>query len=259
MLLSASERQASETVPGVVEYDVLLDRVAVDAQVVGGEGRVGIADRQPAQDRVLVRDVELFADDLGVAGDRHLHAGAESARGQREQEGLQEHADAEAVDVVQVAVHADDAGQRCAEELPVAQHGDPAALGIVAGDAHGAIDLLAEFAAQVREQLGQFGYPRRLAAGLVEQGGDEAIPGGARDEPQVPGLDVGVRRGADREFRASSTISRGTGLSGRNMRVECRSLMACSRSYMDAPPCRRCFGMSRAYATIGAANCEQGR
>ena len=83
--MSASKRQASETVLGVVEYDVLLDRVAVGAKTVGGEGRVGIADRQPAQDGVLVRDFELFADALGVAGDRHLHAGAESARGQREQ------------------------------------------------------------------------------------------------------------------------------------------------------------------------------
>jgi hypothetical protein len=84
---------------------------------------------------------------ISVAGDRHLHAGAEAASGQCEQEGLQEHADAESVDVVQVAVHADDAGQRRAEELPVTQHRDAAALGVVAGDAHGPVDLGAEFPA----------------------------------------------------------------------------------------------------------------
>ena len=55
--------------------DVVLGRVAIGAQIVSGKGRVGIADRHPAQDGVFLRDVELFADDLGVAGDRHLHAG----------------------------------------------------------------------------------------------------------------------------------------------------------------------------------------
>jgi hypothetical protein len=97
-----------------------------------------------------------------------LHAVAEAACGQCEQESLQEHADAEAVDVVEVAVHAYDAGQRCAEELPVAQHRDPAAFGVVTGDAHGSVHVGAELAAQVREQLGQLGYPRWLATGLVE-------------------------------------------------------------------------------------------
>ena len=76
--------------------------------------------------------VELFADDLGVAGDCYLHAGAETASGQREQESLQEHADAEAVDVVQIAVHADDSAQWCAEELPVTQYCDAPALGVIA-------------------------------------------------------------------------------------------------------------------------------
>ena len=57
---------------------------------------------------------------------------AESARGEREQEGLQEHADADGVDVAELPVHAHHADQRGAEELPVAQYRNASGLGVVA-------------------------------------------------------------------------------------------------------------------------------
>ena len=97
---------------------------------------------------------------VGVAGDRHLHAGSEAAGGQRQQEGLQEHADAESVDVVEVAVHADDSGERGAEELPVAQHGDASAFGVVAGNAHRPVDQRAEVAPHVGKGLRQNRHTR---------------------------------------------------------------------------------------------------
>jgi hypothetical protein len=60
----------------VEENRVLPDRLAADFQLVGGEIGVGIADRQAAQDRQLLRDVQLRADDLRIPDDRDLGAAA---------------------------------------------------------------------------------------------------------------------------------------------------------------------------------------
>ena len=51
----------SEFSPGSVveEHDVLLDGLAADVQLIGGEVRLGVADRQAAQDRQFRRDREL--------------------------------------------------------------------------------------------------------------------------------------------------------------------------------------------------------
>jgi hypothetical protein len=59
----------SEFSPGSVveEHHVLLDGLAADAQLIGGEVRLGVADRQAAQDRQFRRDRQLRADDLGMA------------------------------------------------------------------------------------------------------------------------------------------------------------------------------------------------
>jgi hypothetical protein len=56
---------------------------------------------------------------------------------------------------------------------------------------------------------------------------------------------------------ASSTSARGSALLGRNMRVERRSEMACSRSNIDATSASG-LGCA-AYATMVPRKCEQGR
>jgi hypothetical protein len=60
----------------VEENRVLPDRRAADFQLVGGEIGVGIADRQAAQDRQLLRNVQLRADDFRIPDDRDLDAAA---------------------------------------------------------------------------------------------------------------------------------------------------------------------------------------
>jgi hypothetical protein len=51
-------------------HHVLLDRVPAP-DVVRGEVRIGVADREAAQGRQVSRDVLLFAHDVRVTGDRH--------------------------------------------------------------------------------------------------------------------------------------------------------------------------------------------
>jgi hypothetical protein len=60
----------------VEENRVLTDGLAVDFQLVGSEIGVGTTDRQAGQDRQLLRDVQLRADDLRIPGDRDLDAAA---------------------------------------------------------------------------------------------------------------------------------------------------------------------------------------
>jgi hypothetical protein len=60
----------------VEENRVLTDGLAVDFQLVGSEIGVGITDRQAGQNRQLLRDVQLRADDLRIPGDRDLDAAA---------------------------------------------------------------------------------------------------------------------------------------------------------------------------------------
>ena len=62
--------------------------------------------------------------------------------------------DRDGVDVVEVAVHADDAGERCAEELPVSQNGETTGLGVVARDTHGAVHQGTEVTSMVGELFG---------------------------------------------------------------------------------------------------------
>jgi hypothetical protein len=54
--------------------------------------------------------------------------------------------------------------------------------------------LCAQFAAKVPERRGQGWNIGRPTLSLVEQGGDEAVPGHSGREYHMPGLDVGVRR-----------------------------------------------------------------
>src|SRR5262245_2574899 len=151
----------------VEERHVLLDGLALDVQAIGGEVRVGVADRQPAQDRQFRGDSELRADNLGVPRDRDLDAGAQATCGEGQQQRLQEHPDAEGVRRSEVPVHADNAGQRRAEELPVAHDGSVMAGLVLTGNSHRPVDFSAQFLAKVPERLGQrrdVGWPtvRRL-------------------------------------------------------------------------------------------------
>jgi hypothetical protein len=93
---------------------------------------------------------------------------------------------------------------------------------VLNGNSHRPVDLSAQLAAIVLEPLGQGWNFGRPTLGLVEQGGDEAVPGRSGREHHMPRLDVGVRRRA--RARASFTNSRGTGR-GKNIRVEWRSLI----------------------------------
>lgn len=98
--------------------------------------------------------VGMWSCDRTVSGyprDRHLNACPEAPRGQREKQRLQEHSDGHAVDVIQVPVHADDPGQRRAEELPVPQYRDPPGRSVMARDAHRPVHHGTEIAPHVRE------------------------------------------------------------------------------------------------------------
>jgi hypothetical protein len=101
---------------------------------------------------------------------------------------------------VEIAVHTDDPGKRRSEELPVAQHRFASALDVIASDAHRSVHLGTELAAEVRERVRQLWHFRRLAAGLVQEGFDESVPGGSGCEHQMPRLDVGVGWRADGQF-----------------------------------------------------------
>jgi hypothetical protein len=50
--------------------------LAADFQLVGGELGIGIADRQAGQDRQLLQNIQLRADDLRIPDDRDLDAAA---------------------------------------------------------------------------------------------------------------------------------------------------------------------------------------
>src|SRR5262245_9643535 len=61
----------SEFSPGLAieEHHILLDGLAANVQLIGGEVWVGVADRQAAQNRQFRRDSQLCADDLGIPRD----------------------------------------------------------------------------------------------------------------------------------------------------------------------------------------------
>ena len=72
-------------------------------------------------------------------------------------------------------------------------------------------------------------------AAYFEQRLDESVPRRAGRQHQMPRLDVRVRRRVDRQGEGLLRRGRGgTGLSRRNMRVECRSEIASSRSCMSS-------------------------
>jgi hypothetical protein len=68
--------KSAKLVLAVEENRVIPDGLAADFQLVGGEIGVGIADRQAAEDRQLLRDFQLRADDLRISDDRDLDAAA---------------------------------------------------------------------------------------------------------------------------------------------------------------------------------------
>jgi hypothetical protein len=66
----------------VKEHHVLLDVLAADVQAIGGEVRVGVANRQAAQNRQFRRDSQLRADDFRIPRDRDFDARPQVAFGQ---------------------------------------------------------------------------------------------------------------------------------------------------------------------------------
>jgi hypothetical protein len=134
--------------------------------LLAGKSGSPIADREATQDHVLGRDREVSAHDLAdsrrsTPARRFLDRGQSMpGRSHCEDGGRNEHADAHAVDVVEIAVHADDPGKRRPEELPVAQHRFASVLDVIPGDAHRSVHLGAELAAEVRERVGRLWHFR---------------------------------------------------------------------------------------------------
>ena len=107
--------------PGSVveEHHVLLDGLAADVRLIGGEVWVGVADRQAAQDRHFRRDRELRADDLGIPRDRDLDASPQASCGQGQQQRLEvDIPTPQGVCQAELPVHTDDAGQRRVRKSP---------------------------------------------------------------------------------------------------------------------------------------------
>jgi len=98
----------------------------------------------------------------------------------------------------EIPVHADDAGQWCAEEIEVAHHRGGMSGGVRDGDPHRAVNLRPKLIAVMLERLWQHGDVRRLVVGHSEQGVlqaiPQAIPGRSDGEHHPPRLDIGVRR-----------------------------------------------------------------
>jgi hypothetical protein len=111
-----------------------LDRLAGDVEVVGGEVLDGVTNGETAQNLVVGRDVKSLAHDVGESSDEHLDAGAQPPSGESKDERLQIHADAETVDVVKVAGHAHDSGERSVVEPPVESDGLLAPFDVISGD-----------------------------------------------------------------------------------------------------------------------------
>ena len=109
----------------IERHHVLPHGLTANVQLIGGELWVGVADRQAAQNRQFRRDSELRANDLRIPCDQDLDGSTQASFGQGQQQRLQVHPQAEGVRWAEVTVHADNAGQRCAEKLPVAQDCGP--------------------------------------------------------------------------------------------------------------------------------------
>jgi hypothetical protein len=90
-------------------------------------------------------------------------------------------------------VHANNPGQRSAEELKVAHHGNRPALLILASDSHRPVDFPAEFAAEVLERLWQGRDVRWPTVGRFKQRPDKAGARRSTREHQPPRLDVRIR------------------------------------------------------------------
>ena len=211
---------------------MLVERVAGDAELVRGKVRVGVADRQTAQNVEFLWDVQLLANDVWISRNGHLDAGSHASGGQCQQQCLQKHADAEAVGRSEVPVDTDDAGQRRAEELPVAQTRSPPAFGVLAGDAHRPVELGAELPAEVGKRLRQgwdLGWLARASASRAVTRRSRAAPV-ANTVCHGWMLELDGARTA--RSNASSTSSCGTGWWGKNIRVDRRSLITCSSSDM---------------------------
>src|SRR5215469_4276901 len=96
---------------------------------------------------------------------------------------------------------------------------------VLASDSHRPIDLSAKLDAEMLERRRQGRNIWRPMLGLVDQGGDEAVPACPGREHHMPRLDVGVRR---------RILGQGEGLIqqlprtgwGKNSRGEWRSLIA---------------------------------
>jgi len=188
-------------------------------------GSLGRDSRLPGRTGQFRRDSQLCADDLGIPRDRDLDANTQASFGQGQQQRLQEHPNAEGVGWAEVPVHADNAGQRRAKELPVAQDCGRMFRLVLVSDSHRPVDLRAQLAAKVLEPRGQGG----ILGGRRWASSSRAATRRSRDASDANTICHGWMLefdGADwARARASVTNSRGTGC-GKNIRVEWRSLIA---------------------------------
>src|SRR5262245_52928805 len=108
---------------------------------------------------------------------------------------------------------------------------------VLAGDSHRPVDLSAQLAAEVLERLGQ----GRDVGGRRWASSSRALTRRSRGGPDANtkchGWMLELDGAHTARATASSINSRGTGR-GKNSRVECRSLITCSRSNMVSPPAR---------------------
>jgi hypothetical protein len=64
---------------------------------------------------------------------------------------------------------------------------------VLASDPHRPVDLSAQLASEMSKRRGQGRNIWRPTLGLVDQGGDEAVPAWPGREHHMPRLDIGVR------------------------------------------------------------------
>lgn len=82
---------------------------------------------------------------------------------------------------------------------------------VLANDSHRPVDLNTQISAKVRERLWQGWDIGRPSPGLVEEGGNEAVPERSGREHHVSRLDLEFDGACPARAKASLTNSRGTG------------------------------------------------
>src|SRR5215813_13342202 len=127
----------------IKERYVLVDRRAANVQAIRREVWVGIANRQATQNQQFRGDRQLHPNDLRIPRDRDFDARPQTSFSEGQQQRLQIHPRAQGVRWAEVPVHADNADQRRAEELPVAQDSGCMLRHVLGGDSHCPVDLSA--------------------------------------------------------------------------------------------------------------------